>query len=267
MTSSRVALGAAAGALLLLGPTCTAYDDGIAVEVEILHHYGQRQDEIPAVNVDGAPRRFVTDLGYEVELERAYLTIQRVQLVECAPAAGGEAGAAHRRAPWAGGVAHAHDLSGDPTVLGTPYVDSALRADFALARVGVMEPPPGRYCRARVALGPADGDALGLPADIDMVGLSFYLEGSYLPPGGTRPIHFIIESSEEREALVDLVDVYRGQPTPIVLDGDHRDIRLSLAMLTNFWLDGVDFRGEGLPQEERGALDAIAVTIHHHPGL
>ena len=254
--------------MLLLGPTCTDYDAGIAVDVEILHHFGQRTDEIPEVNVADGPRRFTTDLGYEVELQRAYLAIERFQLVECAPGAGaGSAGAAARRALWPRGLALAHDLSGDPTVLGVPYIDSALRADFALGDVGTMAPPPGRYCQVRVTIGPADTDALGMPDDIDMVGLSLYLEGSYRAPGATRASHFIIESSEERQALIDLVDVYQGRPTPLVLDGDHRDIRLTLAGLTNFWLDGIDFAGEGLPEEEQGALDAIAGTLHHHPGL
>src|SRR5919198_3871194 len=84
MTSRRHLLAAAGVLFLLAQPTCVDYEDGIVVEVAVLHHDGQRADEIPAVNPDGAPRRFTTDLGYEVELDHGYLVVESVQLVQCA---------------------------------------------------------------------------------------------------------------------------------------------------------------------------------------
>jgi hypothetical protein len=129
-----------------------------------------------------------------------------------------------------------------------------------------MEPPPGRYCEARVVIGAADADAVALPADIEMVGRSLYLEGRYRAPGA-ETAHFIIESSDSRELRIPLVDAYPGRPAPLLLDAGHRDVRLALAELTNFWLDGVDLAHGRQPDKAQQALDAIALTFHHHPGL
>ena len=234
--------------------------------MDVLHHFGQRDTEVPEVNPDGAPRRFTTDLGYDIELERGYLVIEQVQLVQCAGSGAGEAESALRLL-WPRGIAHAHPLGGDPTLLGVPYVDSVLRADFALGEIGTMQPPPGRYCHARIVVAPADADAVGLPDDVDMVGLSLYLEGTYVAPGSDQVVPFILESDDRRELLIPLVDFYNGTPTPLILDDDHRDAHLSLAELTNFWLDGVQFVGATQAEETRRALDAISLTMHHHPGL
>lgn len=260
--TSRLAAGAAVLALVV-GPTCVDYDPGIEVEVVVLHHDGPRGGAVPEPDPAFAVRQLTTDLGYRVELARAYVVIEQVKLIACPEEPG--AAAAARRLLWPRGLALAHGADDDPTLLGVPYVEDAMRADFDPGEIGTIRPPPGRYCQARVVIAPADDDAEALPVDIDMVGASLYLEGTYQAAGAAEPTRFVLRSSDRREAVIPLVDRYGGEPTPLVLDGGHRVARVPIGSLTNFWLDGIDFDSASAAERTSQALDDIAATLHHHP--
>src|SRR4051794_9710009 len=170
--------------------------------------------------------------GYVVELDRGYLVTATVELEPCDGLATGRARwwqVVSRALSWEG-TAWAHE-HGSPTRLGAPFVQP-LVGGGAAGVLGTFRPPPGRYCRVRVGLGPADADAEGLPADVRLVGKTFFLGGRYrLPDGGPRP--FTVDSAAALEVELPL--------GPLVLsDESPRRRTLSLGMTAAHWLDGLD---------------------------
>lgn len=76
---------------------------------------------------------------------------------------------------WLIPTAHAHGTS-TPTLQAVPTVVSALGSTNV--QLGNLEPPAGHYCSVRYAVGPADGDAVGLTGAPSMLGTSLLIRGS-----------------------------------------------------------------------------------------
>jgi hypothetical protein len=243
----------------LLLPLAQCSDHGIEVAVSLLHHYRKGPDgTYPAGQPGGAPRTFQTSLGYQVTLTRAYLAIGSVEIVACPGAS-----AWLRRAVFGSGRALAHTPA-SPTRIGTPHVESLLRADFEPLALGDLAPPPGAYCTALVAVAQADADAEGLPADVSMVGKSIYLEGRYVPPMGGAPTDFTIVSLVRQSATVTLMSE-QGQPSPLRLDGASAGAQLNIGISYDGWLDGVDFAAMSADAQAQKVADNALGSIHHHP--
>ncbi|WP_338863089.1 hypothetical protein [Myxococcus stipitatus] len=132
-----------------------------------------------AVPEGAGVRTLVTNEGERVTLDGALFTLGSVELVPCE--ATGWRKLWHELAPV--GTAWAHSTS-NALRLGTPHVVALGDVDGEVSPLGVMRPPPGRYCRARLTFEPADSDAVGLtsamerPKPVDMVGLSLHVQGT-----------------------------------------------------------------------------------------
>jgi hypothetical protein len=74
-------------------------------------------------------------------------------------------------------------------------VNNLERPDGEVLELGVLNPPPGRYCRAIVVFGPADADSAGLPPGAGMEGKTLLLEGEVVPAEGGPARPFRLESS------------------------------------------------------------------------
>ncbi len=119
--------------------------------------------------------------GHSVELIRAYLVIDQIELLGCTNAAtlikrsvDGLLGAA-----WAqDGHDHGgddNDVPDDQRNLNRPHVIDLMNEDEALLVLGNLSVEQGNYCGLRVSLVPAQDDAFGLPEDLSLIGTGFYL--------------------------------------------------------------------------------------------
>jgi hypothetical protein len=128
----------------------------------------------------------------------AYVALASIEILPCV-------GARHGR--------------GTPTRLGVPLVEDLLaRAPAQAEPLGTLGAPPGRYCSARVTIGPADSDAIGLPG-ADMVGLSALLAGA--------------SCATSKSAVVTL-------DPPVEVGDDAREAELVLVVDSTAALAGVD---------------------------
>lgn len=270
MTSRRRGLAAAAlatGVLVSLAPCCDSFQPGITVRVGVMHLFAQQGGAPPPTFASGDERAFTTDLGYQVRLDSGYVGIQSVELVQCdQPSQPTTTARRLWRALTAPRVAHAHTLDGPAFALGVPYVDDLMRADGDVFTVGAMEPPPARYCGAKVMVGPADADAVGLPAGVNMVGRSLHLVGRFRAAGETYAWQsFRVDSNATHEVDISLETIQQGQPTPLVLDADHLESTVVVALNYNLWLDDIDLYTATPATLEARVLANLDHTIYYAP--
>jgi len=182
------------------------HEDGIAIAVSLAHqHTGAWPDG--------------------VTLAHAYVAVTSIELERCPD----EAIARAAELGW-GGVAHAHTL-GTPTRLGVPVVEDLLGPDDAPRVVGTLAAPPGRYCSVRITVGPADSDALGLPSEPSMLGMSALLDGQ----AKGAPLHSTCASDQvARVALA----------APLEVSAENRAAGLLLTIDAARLLDGVDLTNQ-----------------------
>ncbi len=197
--------------------------------------------------LEGGSRRFVTDLGFRVELTRGYLTTESVEIFGC------PAGTA--RSVWHSLLARdafAH-VTGAPTRWGVPVVESLLAPSGADATSGDIHPAEGAYCRVKQAIGAADADASGLPADAAMVGKSLFLTGTYARADeGPRPFTISSTASFDVETVFTKVE--------LAVDGRSR-LRLVLTRAGDRWFDGVDFQSEDESGMARTVLENVRRSL------
>lgn len=237
-TSGRLGVFAATVAVsLTAGASCSSSEPGLEVDVLLA------PPASPALT--NGERRFSTDEGYDVTITRGYLAIGSVELEPC-PA---EARSFTRSLGV--GVAYAHSVT-SPTRLGNPGVISlGTTADDELL-LGTLKPPPGDYCSVRVGLTPADEDAAALPSDVDFVGLTLFLEGSY--GKGAEQADFRAASGTELEVTT-LME-------PLTLDdGSSSKVRLTLGSRAEHWFDGIDFSTATSGEIADGVLDNVKPSL------
>lgn len=107
-----------------------------------------------------------------VDATEALLGVTGVEIVPCA-----DGGSALRRA-FGLRTAHAHSTT-TATRLGTPAVADLVTAGTPLL-VGVIAPPSVSFCSVRVTYGPADADAVGMPASRSVLGRTLWASGANL---------------------------------------------------------------------------------------
>lgn len=155
--------------------------------------------------------------GQPVMLTEGALVVGSVELLRC----DGAQAPTKRRAV---GVAWAHSGS-SPLKVGTPVVLDLL-AGASHNGVGTFEPPPGRYCSARVEAAPADADALGLSAHPHVEGAT--LKVSLSRNAGTQAL-----TSTRRLAVTVALRSADGALAPLVLGSalDNASVRVVLPPL------------------------------------
>ncbi|KFE68997.1 hypothetical protein [Hyalangium minutum] len=165
-------------------PGCGSREEGIRLQLKLSHQAAN------ATKATGTARNFTTDRQEQITLTRASITVNSVELIPCPESTA----LRWLRELSPVGTAHAHTAS-SPLRLGTPSVSSLERPDGEPLTLGVLRPPPGRYCRIHLVFGPADADAEGLPVDGSMKDRTFVLEGWARPQGDDALQPFRLESS------------------------------------------------------------------------
>ena len=194
----------------------------------------------PTVEAD--TRTLVTDEGVRATLSGALFTLGSVELFPCEET--GWRRLLRGLSPV--GTAWAHSVS-SPRRLGTPHVLGLGSADGEVTQLGVLRPPPGRYCRARLTFEPADSDAQGLTAatvgaePVDMVGRSLHVRGTL--SSGPEAWTFRVESRGRASADVALDGLTLSEEAP--------QAALVFALAWDTWLDGMG------PQESPDDVDLL----------
>lgn len=185
----------------------------------------------PAVEAGGT-RTLVNAQGTRAAFTRALVTLGSVELLPCEES--GWLRLLRGLSPVS--TAWAHSVA-SPRRMGTPHVLGLDGADEDVLELGVLRPPPGRYCRARLTFEPADEDAQGLdsategPEPVDMEGQSLHVRGTLSPAGGGEAQAFDVSSIGHASVDVLLDDVTLSEERP------RATVVLTLAWDT--WLDGV----------------------------
>jgi len=228
--------------VLWLAMGCSSENPGVSLGVQLMH--------TPSDGVaQSGPERTVTrPNGDVVRLTGGWVNVESVEIFAC------PATAWKRLLDALSPVttAHAH-TAGTPTKIGTPHVDDLLRSDVQALTLGTLKPPADRYCRAAVTLGPADGDAEGLPTAVPMSGRTLWLEGTVTPAAGGTAQAFQLTSAAEADTDVQFTGA-GGAAAPVVLTtaGVSRTGRVVLRY--DRWFGAVD-------PLENGAADALVSAI------
>jgi hypothetical protein len=200
--------------------------------------------------VSGSTRTWQTPLGYQVVVSKMYLNFGGAELIACEEEQSAVRKYWKRCKDWASiSVARAHTES-SLTRLGTPVVESMLRADGSIVELGVFGPPPGAYCVTRYFVDPADEDAQNLPADAPMLGKTVYVEGTY-QEGTEPPAAFVIATSLKFDVLAPGIDIPK--------DPNFRKT-LRVARDAVHWFDEVDFRSADVSGQERALVRAMQAS-------
>lgn len=203
-----------------------------------------------------APVTVSTETGFDVTITRGYLHIGAVELVECP----------HHslkrlwKQLWSTPKAYAHGNT-TPVKISSPFIDNFTHAPDTSLELGTFLPPPGSYCSVKVLFEAADSHADALPDDIDMIGRTFYFEGSWKQQGGSLDTPFTWDSSIEQSVTIELDE-------PILVDEEqaHRSGQLLLSTDALKWLDATEFDALSEPAQATSLLQHIGSTTLAHIG-
>lgn len=223
-------------AVMIAVAACGWRSDGVRIDLAA-------STALPApARADAAGLHWTAQDGTLVTVTRGWVTVSSIEIFPCPPSA--------LRKVWnelGYGTARAHTTS-NPTRLGAPTVVSALQEAGTAVPLGALRPPAVRFCRMRVTFEPADEDAASLPAEVDMVGKTLWLDGTRTPPSGTaQPFH--LEASGIGTVELDI--------DPVELGEANLEASAVVELHPARWLDGVDL-GSGAPGP--AALDAVAAS-------
>jgi hypothetical protein len=141
--------------------------------------------------------------------------------------------------------AHAH-TSATPTSTGVPHVINVMGEDGALNSIGTLSPPTGDYCGVDIDLLAADIDAENRPEDVDMVGKTLHIEGTYsLTAGGGGVVSIstgfsLINRELSLSALMMISDNNRNGSVDIAINYDTWFDMVDLDLLENGSSDQMD---------------------------
>ncbi|MCB0307906.1 MAG: hypothetical protein KDD48_00925 [Bdellovibrionales bacterium] len=236
---------------------CNQSDPGINVSLGVIHHRASGA----TLFEENEPRVFTTDLDYQITLEKAYIALASAELSGCHESTRLMRPGMLWEAFVGNAMAHSE---GSSTRIGVPIIKNILGADMSLVEWGTFEPAPGNYCHLSLTLEPADSDAMFLPSDIDMVGKTIYLSGSYVPPGGGSGVPFVVTSSELRTQEIHFHDD-NDQEVEVTYTVADPMQQLTVGMRYDYWFDQVDFQTMNASGIENQVLTNVALSIHQHP--
>lgn len=186
-------------------------------------------------DADGAGWTVESALGYTVHVEIAYLVSYTMQLVECADHTHNDTTAWLSDAFIPNSAEAGHGDERDSSLIDQPIVeDFASPTNFILGQITV---PSINYCQGHYLVARAYDTTQNLPNDVDMLGSSLYMAGTYTLPNSAEPQEFIIDTNLANGILVDLV--YYGNQAHVAIGGDMAQIQVIRALSTLF--DTVDF--------------------------
>ncbi len=184
---------------------------------------------------DGTGWTVTSALGYTVHVDTAYVVSYTTQLVECDDHTHDDATAWLSNALIPNSAEAGHGGERDPSLMDQPVIeDFASPTDFILGQITV---PTINYCQGHYLVARAYDTAQNLPEDVDMIGSSLYMAGTYILSDSTEAHEFIIDTNLANGTLVDLT--YYDNPAHVAIGEDTAQIQVVRELSTLF--DTVDF--------------------------
>ncbi len=180
------------------------------------------------------------DRGYRVRVRRGYLTSYSMELVECpkTPAVSPVANLGASLWSFVEGAAYAGHATGTPNPAAIhPMQVESLTAPAAV-EVGMVRLLPQAYCKLHYLVAGAGRGAPGLPADVDMLGVSLHVDGTYRAPGSSADVPFSIHTGSANGALFEHTV---GSHAAIHLDVGRTGAIVTVRRHLGSLFDGVDF--------------------------
>lgn len=246
----RPALACALSLASILSTGC----DGLVLESTstvkfFAAHAGMPTDTgFPDYGDAGSTRVFLTDLGWEVALEQAYVTTQDIRLVRCGKQSGTEI-----EMFW-----------------GTCPEDFVTAQDRETLPLGAVTIEDGRFCAVEVVFGPYvdDGDQEHTkPSNPAVVGATVLIEGvARRDPGDGMLIEvpFSIRFEDELVAELDVSKLDGGQPFALANESYARN--LSVLKTYDRFFDGIDFVSAGQADLEAAVKASLELDTRIYDG-
>ena len=197
------------------------------------------------------------ELGTSIRLNRGYLSTYSVQLVEC-PA--GESVALKwfnrlfgLRMAYAG-----HPNPEDnPAGVYQSVVENLMEMENRT--VGVVDVEPNSYCQLHYLVAGANEETSSLPQDVNMLGTSVYLEGSYNVSGSEEWTPFLIHTPLANGVLNNLFADFEDQEnsTAMELQTSGEALLIQVERRLAGFFNGLDFPGMTASELERQVLRNI----------
>ncbi|WP_348675919.1 hypothetical protein [uncultured Abyssibacter sp.] len=225
---------------LLLG-ACGGGESSVGTQV----HWLLQTTPLDTAPTPAGDKTFDNTEGVPVTLSQAYLVLSSVEITDdCAS----PSFVLRMLLDGLIGTAQAHTQSSD-TRLGEPHVIDLTGDDADSTLLGTLSPPVASYCGGRWQIAAADDDAIGLPDDLDMVGYSLRLRGTY---GDT-------DAAFELDVSLAPLPIERQFSGVLSLDSDHREASVTLSLHYDRWFDGVDMTA--LAQGDANARDQVLANL------
>lgn len=172
-----------------------------------------------------------TNLGYEVNITRAYSVAYEAQLTACEHS--------HGWFDWSTlglGVVYAGhgDDSNESTFDSSIIEDIVNPQTQTWGTVTLVEPT---YCEAFFLVARGANDTGNLPDDVDMFGTSIYIEGTYIAPDSNEPLEFILQTGHANGAS----DEFIQYTIPVHIALSEQDIEIDITRSLDSLLDDIDF--------------------------
>lgn len=238
--------------LALLGlPGCDVSDgemiedeDALGVLVERVTYH---QDWVwggAAPEDEGTGWSLTTDLGYEVHVERAWLTTYSVALVPCPEET--DDGVMATLGEWLVPTAHAgHGGTLDASAMDEPFVEDLSTPETTT--LGTVDFTEGRYCRVHLLAAAAPEDARAADPLDDPSGTTMVLEGWFRAPGSEDARELLVETSLANGTFLEL-------PDGLQVDGA---LEITIHRRLDTLLDGIELDRDDPSEVERAVLLAL----------
>lgn len=232
--------------------------DSQEVTLKLVHHYRKNADgKYPEGKPTDTPRLFTNNLGYQITLNAAYLTVADAQLQVCDQAS-----------KWwrlMAVIPVAHAQSTDSISNNRMFVENMLRADFETIEVTSLKASDAAYCRLALTLAPATAESQALPAKMDMVGKTLYLKGKYLSASGGEARAFEFSVTEQTNINVSFQD-HDSQDSELKFSAEDASKEIVVGIAYDGWLDDVDFEKMDHSQQTQKIIGNVVKSVHHHKG-
>lgn len=203
-------------------------------------HYRLAWSDAGTTPIAGGGFEVTTDLGYRVRTTRGWVVTETMAFLECHREELASSAGHPRVALLAPATAEAgHSLARmNPARLANPQVESLVGATTLDA--GTVTPPSARYCNVHYLVARAAGDTHGLPSEVDMLGASLQVDGSWQAPNGGDWHPFSVRSAAANGIVAEVPALVDTATT-----GATATVERALATL----YDGVDFAQASEAQE------------------
>jgi len=180
----------------------------------------------------------MTDYGFIVEVTKGYVVSYSTQLNYCEHS--------HGMFDWLGNIfavavvqaGHDYGEDADPASVVVSMIESLDNPTVnTMGTVTVQEPS---YCQGHYLMARGSSDSLNMPEDVDMYGLTLYIEGTYHTPDNLTPIAFTAQTNLANGKIRDL---YTSDTldTPIHVGISETPVRVAIVRSLDSMFDGIEF--------------------------